>query len=114
VIAGFTEPGGGRQHFGSLVLGLFDGDNLTYIGHVGGGFAAKDLKEIRDTLDPLIRKNCPFAVEPETNAPVTWVRPELVCEVELSGWTEDAIMRHPVFLRTREDKTAGEAVREKD
>jgi bifunctional non-homologous end joining protein LigD len=112
VIAGFTEPGGGRKHFGTLVLGLFQGDELTYIGHSGGGFGAKDLKEIRAKLDSLIRKECPFKVEPETNAPVTWVKPELVCEVGLTGWTGDGVMRHPVFLRLREDKTAGEVVRE--
>ena len=46
--------------------------------------------------------------------PVTWVKPELVCEVALSGWTEDAVMRHPVFLRLREDKAAArEWMREK-
>jgi bifunctional non-homologous end joining protein LigD len=52
-------------------------------------------------------------VKPETNAPVTWVRPELVCEVSLSEWTEEGSMRHPVFLRMREDKNAREVVREK-
>lgn len=111
VIAGFTEPRGGRKHFGTLVLGVFQGDELIYIGHSGGGFGAKDLQEIRAKLDPLIRKECPFKVRPETNAPVTWVKPELVCEISLSGWTEDAVMRHPVFLRLREDKTAREVVR---
>ena len=113
VIAGFTEPGGGRKYFGALVLGVFEGDELIYIGHVGGGFTAKDLKEIREKLDPLIQKECPFNVKPETNAPVTWVKPELVCEVALSGWTEEGVMRQPVFLRLREDKAAREVVREK-
>ena len=51
-------------------------------------------------------------MEPKTNAPVTWLKPELVCESSFSGWTADAVMRHPVFLRLREDKTAGEVVRE--
>jgi len=113
VIAGFTEPGGGRKYFGALVLGVYEGDELMYIGHVGGGFTANNLKNIRETLEPLIQKECPFTVKPETNAPVTWVKPELVCEVALSGWTEDAVMRHPVFLRLREDKAAREVVREK-
>jgi bifunctional non-homologous end joining protein LigD len=113
VIAGFTEPGGGRKYFGALVLGLFEGDELMYIGHVGGGFTAKDLKDIREKMDPLIQKECPFTVKPETNAPVTWVKPELVCEVSLSGWTEDDVMRQPVFLRLREDKSAREVVRER-
>ncbi len=112
VIAGFTEPGGGRKYFGALVLGLYEGDELIYIGHVGGGFTEKQLKDIRERLGPLIQNKCPFNKVPETNAPVTWVRPELVCEVSLSGWTEDAVMRHPVFLRLREDKTAREVVRE--
>ena len=112
-IAGFTEPGGGRKHFGALVLGVYEADELTYIGHVGGGFTENDLKNIRERLDPLIQKESPFAVKPETNAPVTWVKPELVCEVALSGWTEDAVMRQPVFLRLREDKAAREVVHEK-
>jgi bifunctional non-homologous end joining protein LigD len=113
VIAGFTEPRGGRKYFGSLVLGAYEGDELIYIGHSGGGFGAKNLKEFRDKLDPLIQKECPFKVEPKTNTPVTWVKPELVCEVIFHGWTDEGVMRQPVFLRLREDKAAREVVREK-
>jgi len=112
VVAGFTEPGGGRKYFGSLVLGVYEKDKLIYIGHSGGGFGEKDLEKIRKKLDPLIRKECPFKVEPETNTPVTWVKPELVCEVTFTEWTEDGIMRQPVFLRLREDKTAREVVQD--
>ena len=85
VIAGFTEPRGSRKHFGALVLGVYEGDELVYIGHVGGGFGAGMLREIREKLDPLIRKKCPFRDEPETNTAVTWVKPELVCEVVFPG-----------------------------
>ncbi len=113
VIAGFTEPGGGRNYFGALVLGAFEGNDLIFIGHVGTGFAGKDLKELRERLEPLIRKDCPFEAEPETNSPVTWVRPELVCEVAFAGWTEEGSMRQPVFLRLRDDKDARDVVREK-
>jgi bifunctional non-homologous end joining protein LigD len=113
VIAGFTEPGGGRKYFGALLLGVYEGDELMYIGHVGGGFSSRDLQDIREKLGPLVQKECPFTVQPETNARVAWVKPELVCEVALSGWTEDAVMRQPVFLRLREDKAARDVVREK-
>ena len=82
------------------------------IGQVGAGFKANDLKNIHERLEPLIREECPLSVKPDTKAPATWVKPELVCEVALSSWTEDAIIRHPVFLRLREDKAAREAVRE--
>ncbi|MHB8907633.1 MAG: non-homologous end-joining DNA ligase [Syntrophales bacterium] len=112
VIAGFTEPRGARKHFGALVLGVFKGNELICIGHTGGGFTARTLREIRERLEPLIRKKCPFPVEPKTNTPVTWVKPELVCEVVFRGWTGEGLMRQPVFLRLREDKAAREVVRE--
>jgi bifunctional non-homologous end joining protein LigD len=112
VIAGFTKPRGSRKHLGSLVLGAFQGGELIYIGHSGGGFETKQLKEIRDRLEPLIRKKCPFKAEPKTNTPVTWVEPELVCEVIFHGWTDEGLMRQPVFSRIREDKTAHEVARE--
>jgi len=110
VIAGFTAPRGGRRHFGTLVLGVYDGDELTCIGHAGGGFDAKELAAIRARLEPLIREECPFKARPETRA--TWVRPELVCEVVFHGWTADGVMRQPSFLRLREDKDPREVVRE--
>jgi bifunctional non-homologous end joining protein LigD len=113
VIAGFTEPRGGRQYFGSLVLGVFEGDELIYIGHSGGGFGAQNLQSIHARLQPLIQKESPFKIEPATNGPVTWVKPDLVCEVAFAGWTEDGLMRHPVFSRLRDDKTAREVILEK-
>jgi bifunctional non-homologous end joining protein LigD len=113
VIAGFTEPRGGRKYFGSLVLGVFEGNELIYIGHSGGGFGAENLKNIYERLQPLILKECPFKIKPPTPTPVIWVKPELVCEVAYAGWTEDGLMRHPVFSRLREDKAACEVVREK-
>jgi bifunctional non-homologous end joining protein LigD len=112
VIAGFTEPRGGREYFGSLVLGVFEGDELIYIGHSGGGFGEENLRDIYARLQPLIQKECPFKVEPASNTPVTWVKPELVCEVAFAGWTEEGLMRHPVFSRLREDKAAREVGRE--
>ena len=112
VIAGFTEPKGGREYFGSLVLGAYAGDELVFIGHSGGGFGEDSLKDIREKLQPLVQDACPFKVEPRTNAPVTWVKPQLVCEVTFSGWTGEGLMRHPVFARLRDDKDPRDVVRE--
>jgi len=112
VIAGFTEPRGSRNDFGALVLGVYEGKDLVFIGHTGGGFNAGMLKEIRANLKPLIRTKCPFKMEPKTNTPVTWVKPVFVCEVEFHGWTSEGLMRQPVFSRMREDKDAKDVVRE--
>ena len=52
VIGGFTAPRGGRKHLGSLVLGLYEGNDFVYIGHSGGGLTNKELAEIRATAEP--------------------------------------------------------------
>ena len=114
VVAGFTLPRGGRKHFGTLVLGVYEKDELVCIGHAGGGFDLTQLAGIRARLEPLIQEECPFTVPPLTAAPAVWVRPELVCEVAFQGWTSDGVMRQPTFLRLRDDKSPREVVREGD
>jgi bifunctional non-homologous end joining protein LigD len=42
----------------------------------------------------------------------TWVEPVLVCEVEYTEWTEEGLLRQPVFLRFRDDKGPEECRRE--
>lgn len=113
VIAGFTEPRGSRKDFGSLVLGAYEDGELVFIGHAGGGLSARKLQDIRARLTPLIQEASPFKAPPKTNAPVTWVKPQLVCEVIFHGWTTDGLMRQPLFLRLREDKNADEVSPEK-
>lgn len=109
VIAGFTSPRGSRQHFGALILGVYGDDKqLRYIGHTGGGFTDASLKEVSRKLKPLIIKKSPFFVEPETNAPAAWVKPQLVCEVKFHEWTKDGQLRQPVFTKLRPDKDARE------
>jgi bifunctional non-homologous end joining protein LigD len=112
VIAGFTAPRGSRKYFGSLVLGVYEKTSLVYAGHSGGGFSGAALKKIYEKLKPLAVKKTPFAVMPPDEGAVTWVRPKLVCEISFTGWTKDNLMRHPVFLRLRDDKQAAEAVKE--
>ena len=105
IIAGFTAPRGGRKYFGALVLGTFINGKLTYAGHTGSGFDTGLLKEVSAKLQPLIVEKSPFEERVKTNMPVTWVEPKYVCEIKFSEWTNDGKLRHPIFLRLREDKT---------
>ncbi|MDB5193876.1 MAG: ligD [Segetibacter sp.] len=114
IVVGFTEPRGGRKYFGALVLGTYQNGKLTYIGHTGSGFDGALLKELYARLEPMIVDKSPFDEKVKTNMPVTWVRPELVCELKFTEWTRDGKMRHPIFLRMREDKKVKEVDLEKN
>jgi bifunctional non-homologous end joining protein LigD len=115
VIGGFTDPGGSRAAFGALLLGFYDPErNFVYSGRVGTGFKDKTLKSLFTRLDPL-RIDKPGFVNPPTVSEAGgahWVRPELVCEVEFTSWTEDGVLRHPSFKGIRDDKDASDVVRD--
>lgn len=113
VIGGFTEPRGGRKYLGALIVGVYDKGELVYVGHSGGGIPDETRKELRAKLEKLERKTSPFAVEPKPNAPVHWVKPELVCEMNFAEWTKDGSMRQPTFVGMREDKKPTLVKREK-
>ncbi|RQP11535.1 MAG: DNA ligase D [Chryseobacterium sp.] len=104
IICGFTEPRGSRIGFGALILGRYDGNKLIYAGHTGTGFDTETLKDLYKRLEPMVIRRSPFDEKPKTNMPATWVRPELVCEIEYTEVTKDGIFRHPVFKGLRFDK----------
>jgi len=112
VIGGYTEPRGSRTYLGSLLVGVYQKGQLQYVGHSGGGIPDAQRKLLRDTLAKLERKTSPFATEPTPNAPVHWVKPELVCEMSFSEWTKEGYMRQPAFEGMREDKKATSVHRE--
>ena len=107
VIGGFTAPSGLREHFGALLLGLFDGPALRFVGKVGTGFSRKMLADLAARLRPLQTDKSPFLLVPRV-AGVTWVRPELVAQVSFTEWTADGKLRQPVFLGLRHDKDPSE------
>lgn len=112
VIAGYTHPRRSRPYFGALVMGVYEGDALAFAGQVGGGFDDATLEQIYNMLQPLRTDYCPFDVVPATNEPAEWVRPELVGEVKFAQWTDEGVMRQPVFLGMRPDKAAHDVARE--
>jgi bifunctional non-homologous end joining protein LigD len=104
IIAGYTEGRGSRKHFGALILGEYKNKKLHYIGHTGTGFNDKKLKELWTMMQPLVIDKSPFPEKVPIHSEVTWVKPEIVCEIKYSEITRDGILRHPVFLHWREDK----------
>lgn len=111
VICGFTQ--GEREYFGALVLGVYDEGRLVHVGQVGTGFTERSMAEIHGLLKERIAKtNSLSRFGGKLPKGVTWVRPELVCEVKYLEFTPDGQLRAPVFLGLREDKAADEVERE--
>jgi len=119
VVGGFTEPEGTRAHFGSLVLGQYDKEErLVHVGQVGSGFDQRLLAEISKKLKRIETTKNPFYGEVEALRKVSWVKPELVAEVEYAEWTHGTSengapkLRAPVFCGLRDDKDPTECVLE--
>jgi bifunctional non-homologous end joining protein LigD len=124
VIGGYTCNEGSPKPFSALLLGLFENGQFHHVTPVGTGFNVKVQKEILEKLKPLIIPTCPFIHEPAFNKPsrfrpnppqaeVTWVKPEIVCEISYREMAKDGAIRHPSFRGLREDKPAKEVVRER-
>jgi bifunctional non-homologous end joining protein LigD len=108
IIVGFTDPKGSRQHFGSLLLAVKNKGKLTSIGNVGTGFNDKSLKDLHSKLKKLVRKTSPLDIPIKETPDITWVEPELVCNIKFTEITDDGSVRHPVFQGLRVDKSSAE------
>jgi len=116
VIAGYTDPQGSREHFGSIVLGLYDKrGRLVHVGQAGSGFTQRTHADMWERLKPLQSEKNPFAGEVESTRRVHFVRPELVAEIKFSEWTHEGQrgglkMRAPVYQGLRPDKSPQECI----
>ena len=106
VIGGWTAPRKTRDHFGALLMGLYQGSDLKFIGSVGTGFDQELLAKTAETLRKLAAAVCPFSTVPQLKETAHWVTPELVARVKYGQWTNDKKLRQPVFLGFQEDRQA--------
>ncbi|MGE5635203.1 MAG: hypothetical protein ACM3VV_08210 [Deltaproteobacteria bacterium] len=114
VVIGYTRGEGKREnYFGSLLLAVNDVEGkLRFVGHTGSGFDFQQLRQVYDKLQKIRIEKCPIEYVPYTNRNPVWVKPELVVEIKFSDWTNEKIMRIPIFLRFREDKMPKECLLE--
>jgi len=68
-------------------------------------------KAARRSASPPVRPSAWVDSLPDMKG-TTWVEPELVAEVKFTEWTPDGVLRHPVFVRFRDDKSVKDVVRQ--
>src|SRR5713101_7209817 len=109
IVVGFTRPKGSRSGYGALDLGAYQDGKLVYAGRAGSGFTDAELKDVTATLERGIRETPAFTGPVPPDAGHTWVEPTLHAEVRYKEWTDEGLLRQPVFVRFRDDKPITEA-----
>jgi bifunctional non-homologous end joining protein LigD len=115
-VIGYVPSTTQRRAIGSLVLATTESrGDLRYAGRVGSGYSSALAEDLWRRLEPLRVPVPPLAEPPpaDSRRNVRWVRPALVAEVELRGWTADGIVRHAVFKGLRPDKEAADVIERK-
>ncbi len=125
VIGGFTPPKNSREHFGAILVGYYESRRFLYAGKVGTGFNRALLASLHAEFMKHRTDACPFANLPLDHRSrfgqgmtravmrtVTWLKPRLVAQVKFAEWTDERLLRQPVFLGLRRDKPATKVRRE--
>jgi len=112
VVGGWTEARTTGRPFGALLLGHYEGGVLKYAGHSGGGFTGNELDRVMRLLRPLEIASSPFDTRPRTNERPHWTKPSLVAQVKFTEWTDEGLLRHPIYLGMRDDVRADTVKRE--
>ncbi len=106
VIGGFTR-GYGKvvRTFGAILVGYYARGKLKFAGQVGTGFTQTERRRLKLIMGRLKTSRSPFTDDLD-GASITWVKPQLVGQFKFAEWTNDNILRAPVYLGLRDDKSA--------
>lgn len=114
VIGGYTLSAKKKRGVSSILLGVYQGDELVYAGRAGTGFTAKTMRELEENFRPVIRTAPPFknAPKPRKDETIIWLEPCLVAQVRFAEWTQNNTLRQASFKGLRHDKNPADVKRE--
>ncbi|RWA69302.1 DNA ligase D [Mesorhizobium sp.] len=105
IVAFVEKLGAEPRRIASLYIGRREDDRLLYAGKAQSGYTLEVARRVRERLDPLVIDKSPLSVDVD-KPKATWVRPEVLAEVQFSGVTDRGVLREAVFKGLREDLVA--------
>lgn len=115
VIGGYTLTDKKTKGVSSLLLGIYEGEELVYAGRAGTGLSEQDMEELEKNFQSIKRAESPFitAPKPRANEKITWLEPELAAEIKFADWTRENLLRQASFKGLRTDKDPRDIRQEK-
>ena len=106
VIGGYTVSDKKSGGISSILLGIYEGNDLKYVGRAGTGFNKRNTEQLLARFKNLETDNPVFVNPPKAklNEKITWLEPELAAEIKFAEWTADNQLRQASFKGLREDK----------
>ncbi len=93
VIGGYTLR---SSRVNSLLLGIYQDENLLYLGRAGSGLSEADKDLLTTRLGEMNSSVSPFSINTGV-PPAIFTRPLLTVRVEYAEWTENMHLRSPVI-----------------
>jgi bifunctional non-homologous end joining protein LigD len=107
VVGGWRFETDSVSRLGAVLVGEPTADGLSYRGRVGSGIAGREGPRLMELLAPLHSDTSPFCDEvPRVDAKgTTWLRPEVVVDIQSLGVTQGGRLRQPSYQGVRPDLT---------
>ncbi len=110
-IVGYVPGKGARRALGSLMLAWQRDNAFVYVGNAGSGLDESTIAELLERLEEAAVDGPAFLGVPDPlPRGAVYTRPDLVCEVRYTEVTSAGLLRHPVFLGLRPDRSPEDCV----
>ena len=105
VVGGWRYETDSASRLGAVLVGQPTPQGLSYRGRVGSGIAGREGPRLMEILEPLRTDTSPFCDEvPRIDAKgTTWLRPEVVVDIQSLGVTRGGRLRQPSYQGVRQD-----------
>lgn len=116
VVGGYTLSDKRAKGVSSLLLGIYEEDELIYAGRAGTGIRENEMMMLESKFESIKRIEPPFKNPPDerANEKITWLEPEFAAEIKFAEWTKDNLLRQASYKGLRTDKDPKEIKREEE